>query len=83
MPQSTPKMSRAQAKLFWKMLTPQQQADFNKMFGKLNNKELELTYVGVDDNEQIQHIVLDDKNKPGKPDKPFYPHFKPIITESK
>ncbi len=77
---ASPKMNRAQAKLFWKSLTSQQRIDFNKMMGKLENEELQLTYVGVDDNEQIQHIVLDPKDKAGKPIEPFAKHFKPIIT---
>lgn len=77
---ASPKMTRAQAKIFWKALTPEQRIDFNKMMGKLANEELQLTYVGVDDNEQIQHIVLDPKDKKGKPAEPFYKHFSPIIT---
>lgn len=80
MNEPSPKMSRAQAKLFWRSLTPQQRIDFNKMLSKLENKELMLSYVGVDDNEQIQHIVLDPKDKPSKPTEPFAKHFKPIIT---
>jgi hypothetical protein len=76
-----PKMNRAQAKLFWKSLTPEQRKDFNKMMIQLEEKKLQLTHVTVDDNEQIQRIVLDQKNKPGQPDKPFYTHFSPkIIT---
>lgn len=71
-----PKMNSAQAKLFWKSLTPQQRADFNKMYGKLLKKDLLMTKVMVDDNEQIQRIILEDKDKPGKPAKPFYDHFK-------
>ena len=71
-----PKMSRAQAKLFWKLLTPQQKSDFNKMLKKLNNKELQLTDVRVDDNEHIQRIILEDKDKPSTRAEPFYKHFK-------
>ncbi len=78
---SSPKMTRAQAKLFWKALTPEQRRDFNKMMIELEDKKLQLTHVTVDDNEQIQRIILDQKNKPGQPDKPFYKHFAPkIIT---
>lgn len=68
-------MTRSQAKLFWKSLSPQQQADFNAMMQKLGKKELMLSYVGVDVNENIQTIVLDPKDKTPKPDKPFYDHF--------
>jgi hypothetical protein len=78
---ASPKMTRAQAKIFWKNLTPQQRRDFNRMMVELEEKKLQLTHVTVDDNEQIQRIVLDHKDKPGKPDKPFYTHFQPkIIT---
>lgn len=35
-----------------------------------------LTKVNVDDNEEIQNIILETKDKPSKPDKPFYKHFK-------
>ena len=68
---SSPKMTRAQARLFWKTLTPQQQTEFNKMYGNLI-----MTKVTVDDNEQIQRIILEDKDKPSVSDKPFYEHFK-------
>jgi hypothetical protein len=77
---ASPKMSRAQAKLFWKSLTPQQRKDFNKMMLQLEAKKLQLTHVTVDDNEQIQRIVLDQKDKPGKPAAPFYSHMPKIIT---
>lgn len=76
---SYPKMSRSQAKLFWKSLTPQQRVDFNKMMREMEGKKLQLTHVTVDDNEQIQRIVLENKDKPGKSDKPFYTHFAPKI----
>ena len=36
--------------------------------------ELELDHVGVDDNEQIQHVVLKDK-KPSVPIEPYAKHF--------
>lgn len=68
-------MSKAQAKLFWKALTPQQRADFNKMYNELMNQKLMLAKVNVDDNECIQNIVLDPKDKPSASDKPFYEHF--------
>ena len=76
---ASPKMTRAQAKLFWKHMTPEQRRDFNKMMVELNEKKLQLTHVTVDDNEQIQRIVLDHKDKPSQPDKPFYTHFQPKI----
>ena len=38
--------------------------------------DLALNHVGVDDNEQIQRIVLEDKDKPSAPAQPFYSHFK-------
>lgn len=71
-----PKMTKAQARLFWKSLTPQQKSDFNKMIKKLENKQLMMTKVTVDDNEQIQRIILEDKDKPCSPAEPFYKHFK-------
>ena len=76
---ASPKMNRAQAKVFWKALTPQQRVDFNKMMYELDQKKLQLSHVTVDDNEQIQRIVLDPKDRPGIPDKPFYTHFSPKI----
>lgn len=79
----SPKMTRSQAKIFWKSLTPEQRRDFNKMMIELEAKKLILTHVTVDDNEQIQRVILDHKDKAGKPDQPFYKHFKPIITEGK
>lgn len=77
---STPKMTRAQAKIFWNSLSSEQRKDFIKMMGELEDGKLMLSYVGVDDNEQIQHIVLDPKEKTSKPIEPFAKHFTPIIT---
>lgn len=71
-----PKMSRRQAKIFWNSLSKEDKIKFNEMMKKLHQKELMLTYVGVDDNEQIQHIVLDSKDKPSQPTAPFAKHFK-------
>lgn len=73
---ATPKMTRAQAKLFWKMLPEKQRAEFNRLMMQLENKELVLSYVGVDDNEQIQTVVFDQKDKPSVPIEPFMGHFK-------
>ena len=70
-----PRMTKSQARQLWKSLTPQQKAQFNDMYGKLLNKELMLNNVLVDDNEQIQRVILEDKVKPSAPDKPFYEHF--------
>lgn len=70
-----PKMSRKQAKILWQSLTPQQKAQFNEMFAKMQKGELMLENVNVDDNEVVQNIVLTPKDKKGKPDKPFYKHF--------
>jgi hypothetical protein len=58
-----PKMTRTQARYFWKSLTPQQKIDFNKFMQKLENKELTLKSVNVDDEEQIQNIVLEKKKR--------------------
>jgi len=73
---NAPKMSHKQAKILWDSLSPEQKAQFNEMYRKLTNGELTLNHVGIDDNEQIQRIVLEPKEKPSVPDKPFYPHFK-------
>lgn len=78
---ASPKMTRAQAKLFWKHLTPQQRLEFNKLMTELEQQKLTLTHVTVDDNEQIQRIILDHKDKPGKPAEPFF-KFMPKIDKS-
>lgn len=70
-----PKMTRSQAVTFWNALTPQQQADFNKMYAKLCGEKLKLSHVNVDDNETIQSIVLDDKEPVSVPMQPFLKHF--------
>jgi len=72
---ASPKMNSKQAKIFWNSLSWQQKQDFNKMMGRMQKGELMLTNVMVDDNEQIQRITLEPKDKPSKPDKPFYEHF--------
>lgn len=71
-----PKMSRRQARLFWNSLSEYQKNEFNKMFNKLENKELMMTNVMVDDNEQIQRIILEPKDKPSAMTEPFAKHFK-------
>jgi hypothetical protein len=75
-----PKMSRRQAKLFWTSLKPEERHNFNKMMNELENKKLQLTHINIDDNEQIQSIVLDHKDKPGKLAEPFYKYMPKIIT---
>jgi len=81
---SYPKMNKKQAKIFWNSLTLQQKSEFNKLMKKLYNKELMLTNVLVDDNEQIQRIILEDKNKPSKPTAPFAKHFdQKLLKDSK
>ena len=77
-------MSREQAKIFWKSLTPDQRLEFNKMMKVMNDPTIKknMTNVLVDDNEQIQRVIIE-TDKAGTPTKPFYKHFKPIITESK
>lgn len=73
---SQPKMSRRQAKLFWNNLTHEQKIEFNALMKKLENKELMIEHIGVDDNENIQHIVLKPKFDKSKPTEPFAKHFK-------
>ncbi len=60
---ASPKMNRAQARAFWAALTPEQKRDFMKMMKELEAGNLQLKHVGVDDNEQIQRIVLEKKEK--------------------
>jgi hypothetical protein len=72
---ASPKFSRKEAKLFWSSLSHDQKIEFNKMMVKLGKKELMITKVMVDDNEQIQRIILEPKDKPSKPTAPFAKHF--------
>lgn len=76
MDSSIPKMSRKQARIFWNSLSQEQKSEFNKMLSKLDKKELMLTNVLVDDNEQIQRIILQNKDAPNQPYEPFAKHFK-------
>ena len=71
-----PKMSRKQAKLLWNSLSQKQKNEFNAMFGKLQRGELMLENVTVDDNEEIQRIILEPKDKASAPAKPFLDMFK-------
>ena len=73
---ATPKMSHAQAKILWNSLSPEQKANFNEMFKKLQEGKLQLEHIGVDDNEEIQRIVLAPKDKPSLSTKPYAKHFK-------
>lgn len=75
-PSKLNRMSRREAVTIWDSLTPQQQFQFKEMIGKMQNGELMLTKVNVDDNEQIQNIVLEPKDKRGKSTKPFAKYFK-------
>ena len=70
-----PKISHQQAVTIWNTLTPQQQFQFNEMFRDLQEGKLMLKDVNVDDNEQIQNIVLEHKDKPSKPTAPFAKYF--------
>lgn len=70
------KMTDQQARTLWNSLTPKQKHEFNEMFAKLKKGELVLKEVKVDDNETIQNIVLDPKEKPSAPISPFAKHFK-------
>lgn len=69
-------MTDQQAITLWNTLDPQQQFQFKEMFKNLNEGKLMLKEVNVDDNEQIQNIVLEPKDKASKPTAPFAKHFK-------
>lgn len=73
---NSPKMSRKQARILWNSLTPQQKAEFNKMLDDMQKGKLMLSKVMVDDNEQVQRIILENKDKPRLPTEPFAKHFK-------
>jgi hypothetical protein len=68
-------MSRIQAELFWVNLNLDQKRQFMEMFRRLSNGELMLKHVNVDDNETIQSIVLEPKDKPSAPIEPFAKYF--------
>jgi len=74
-PEKLNRMSHHEAVTIWDSLTPQQQYQFKEMISKMQNGELMLTKVNVDDNEQIQNIVLEPKDKPSKPTAPFAKYF--------
>jgi len=68
-------MSKAQAKIFWQALSSEQKIEFNKLMKRLNNKELTIANILVDDNEQLQHITLEPKEKSSIPIDQFGKHF--------
>lgn len=70
------KMTTHQAKTLWNTLSHDQKKHFNEMYEKLQKGELMLQNVNVDDNEVIQNIVLEPKDKFSKPIEPFMTHFK-------
>ena len=70
-----PKMTRHQAKILWNSMTWEQKIKFNEMYGKLLKGNLLLSNIAVDENEQIQRIVLEPKDKPSQPTAPFAKHF--------
>jgi len=70
------KMTRQQAQKLWNSLSHEQRMKFNAMFQKLQNGELMLQNVNVDDNEVIQNIVLEPKEKASAPSTPFAKYFK-------
>lgn len=73
---NVPKMSRKQARILWNSLTHAQKQEFNVLIKKMEKGELMLTSVNVDDNETIQNIVLEPKDKPSKKTAPFAKYFK-------
>ena len=72
-----PKMNSAQAKLFWRYIQKSGQVNkFNSLLKKLENKELVLKEINVDQNECIQNIVLENRDKPPIPYEPYMKYFK-------
>lgn len=69
------KMTDGEAITLWNSLTPQQKFQFLEMKKKLESGELMMTKVNVDDNEQIQNIILEPKEKPSAPVAPFAKYF--------
>lgn len=72
----TPKMNHHQAKLLWNTLTPQQKFQFSELFVRLQSGDLMLSEINVDDQEKIQNVVFELKEKPSIPVEPFAKHFK-------
>lgn len=73
---SAPKMDLSQAQLLWNSLNPSQKYQFNELLSKMQRGELMLQSVNVDDNEQIQNIVLEPKDKTSLSTAPYAKHFK-------
>jgi hypothetical protein len=72
-----PKMTSRQAKIFWRHIVKTGQVNkFNSLLKRLENKELVLKEVNVDKNENIQNIVLENKDKPPIPYEPYIKYFK-------
>lgn len=77
----SPKMSRKQAMLLWNQMSPEQKTQFNKMYADFLEGKLLLKEVNVDDNEQIQNIVLEPKDKASQPHAPFAKHFNHCVMD--
>ncbi len=71
-----PKMTKEEAIRKWNNMTLSEKIKFNDFLGKLYRGELMMVHVNVDDNEVIQNIVLEPKDKPSQPTAPFAKHFK-------
>jgi len=76
MEQAYPKMTKAQARIFWNALSVDEKRNFNMMMEKMGKKELMITKVNVDDREKISSIILETKEKPSQPSEPFYKLFR-------
>jgi hypothetical protein len=72
---ASPKMTDDQAEKFWNNLPPKIKFQFSDMFNKMIRGELALKEVKVDDNEVIQNIVLEPKEKQSLPTAPYAKHF--------
>jgi len=68
-------MNKKQAKILWNSLTNEQKMQFNDMLHQMQQGKLLMKNVMVDDNEQIQRIILEPKDKPSQPTAPFAKHF--------
>jgi hypothetical protein len=70
-----PKMTRQQAITIWNSLSQVQKVQFNELLEKMQKGELMLNSVNVDDNETIQNIILEPKEKRSLPTAPYAKHF--------
>lgn len=66
-----PKLTRRQAITIWESLTPSQRLQFNELLEKLEKKQLMYSHINVDDNEVIQSIILEPKEKTKRSMVPF------------